>query len=296
MRFGFVVPHADAREFAEIAALGERHGWDGVFTWEAVFGVHAWATLAAAAMVTERIRLGTLLSPVARWRPWDLASAVGTVDRLSGGRVTMSVGLGAVHDGWTAFEPDEGRSVRAQKLGECLAIYDGLLRGQPFGYEGQYFSVRPTEFLLPAPPVQRPHPPVWVVGAWVPGRDRQPSLDRAARWEGLLPGVIEADGQRHVRSLDELAEIIGLVRQRREALGRGAEPYDVVLEADNTGEFVQLDPPDPASWAAAGATWWVESWWTLPHSPDGLAEVRRRVEAGPPSAGPPSAGSARSEA
>jgi hypothetical protein len=39
MRFGFVVPHADARDFAEIATLGEQHGWDGIFTWEAVFGV-----------------------------------------------------------------------------------------------------------------------------------------------------------------------------------------------------------------------------------------------------------------
>jgi hypothetical protein len=123
-----------------------------------------------------------------------------------------------------------------------------------------------------------------VVGAWVPGRDRQPSLDRAARWEGLLPGVIEADGQRAVRGLDELAEITGLVRQRREALGRGGAPYDVVLEADSTGEFVQLDPPDPASWEAAGATWWVESWWSLPRGPEGLAEVRRRVQAGPPAA------------
>ena len=140
MRFGFVVPHADAREFADLAALGERHGWDGVFTWEAVWGVDAWVTLGAAAMVTERIRLGTLLTPASRWRPWDLASAVGTVDRLSGGRAVMGVGLGAVHEGWTAFEPDEGRRARAEKLDECLAIYDGLMRGQPFSYTGKHFS------------------------------------------------------------------------------------------------------------------------------------------------------------
>ncbi len=52
MRFGFVVPYADAREFAELAALGEQRGWDGVFTWEAVWGLHAWVALGAAAMVT----------------------------------------------------------------------------------------------------------------------------------------------------------------------------------------------------------------------------------------------------
>jgi hypothetical protein len=281
VRFGFVVPHADAREFAEIAALGEQHGWDGIFTWEAVWGVHAWATLAAAAMVTERIRLGTLLTPAARWKPWDLASAVGTVDRLSGGRVVLSAGLGAVHDGWTAFEADEGRRVRAEKLDECLAIYAGLMDGQPFSYDGRHYRVRPTDFLLPDPPVQRPHPPVWVVGAYVAGQDRQPSLDRAARWEGLLPQVIDGEG-RAVRDPGELADLLGLVRQRRDALGLGDAPYDAVIEADSTGEFIQLSPADPAAWAAAGATWWIESWWTVPVGPQGLAEVRRRVQGGPP--------------
>ena len=67
-------------------------------------------------MVTTRIKLGTLLTPAARWKPWDLASAAGTVDRLSDGRVILSAGLGAVHEGWTAFEADEGRRTRAQKL------------------------------------------------------------------------------------------------------------------------------------------------------------------------------------
>lgn len=284
MRFGFVVPHADARDFAQVAALGERHGWDGAFTWEAVFGVHAWVSLGAASMVTERIKLGTLLTPVARWKPWDLASAVGTVDRLSGGRVIVSAGLGAVHDGWTAFEADEGRRTRAEKLDECLAIYDGLMRGQPFSYHGRHYSAEPTDFLLPDPPVQRPHPPVWMVGAYVRGRDRQPSLDRAARWDGLLSQVIDEDQTRRpVRSPGELAGLVAQVTSRRAALGRTA-PYDVVIEADSSGEFIELSPPDPAAWEAAGATWWIESWWSVPRGPDGLAEVRRRVQAGPPGA------------
>src|SRR5512147_2763140 len=122
MRFGFVVPYAAEREFAELARLGEQLGWDGVFTWEALYGVDAWVNLGAAAMVTERIRLGTLLTPASRHRPWDLASKVGSVDRISGGRAVMSVGLGAIHEGWSAFEADEGRAVRARKLDESLAV------------------------------------------------------------------------------------------------------------------------------------------------------------------------------
>jgi alkanesulfonate monooxygenase SsuD/methylene tetrahydromethanopterin reductase-like flavin-dependent oxidoreductase (luciferase family) len=283
MRYGFVVPFADAREFAEVAVLGERHGWDGIFTWEALFGVDAWVTLGAAAMVTERIRLGTMLTPASRHRPWDLATDVGTVDRLSRGRVVMSVGLGALHDGWLAFEADEGRRARAQKLDESLAIYAGLMHGQPFTYDGVHYSARPTEFTLPPPPVQQPHPPVWVVGAYLPGRDRQPSLERAARWEGLLPTVADpaAAPDRPNYDLESFAQVAQRVKALRADAGLPWDGYDVVVEADSTGEHVQLEGT-PRDWAEAGATWWVESWWSLAPGPAGLAELRSRVEAGPP--------------
>jgi alkanesulfonate monooxygenase SsuD/methylene tetrahydromethanopterin reductase-like flavin-dependent oxidoreductase (luciferase family) len=284
MRFGFVIPFASPREFAELASLGEQRGWDGVFTWESVWGQHAWVTLGAAAMVTRTIKLGTLLTPASRWRPWDLTSAVLTVDQLSDGRAVMSVGLGALNGNWTAFEADEGRGARAGKLDEGLAIYDGLMRGQPFTYEGKYFSAKPTDHIVPAPPVQRPRPPVWVVGAKVVGRTRQPSLERAARWDGLLPSVI--DGERsQLRGPDELAEIVAEVKELRAAAGLGDTPYDVIIEGDSSGEFVQLDPPDPRSWEQAGATWWVESWWSLPAGSEGVAELRRRINAGPPGSG-----------
>ncbi|MEJ7774091.1 MAG: LLM class flavin-dependent oxidoreductase [Nocardioidaceae bacterium] len=284
MRYGFVVPYADSREFAELAAVGEQHGWDGIFTWEAVFGVDAWVSLAAAAMSTERIRLGTLLTPVPRVRPWDLASKVGTVERLSNGRVILGAGLGALHEGWTAFEADEGRRVRAEKLDEGLAIYDGLMRGQPFAYDGKHYSAQPTDFMLPAPPVQQPRPPVWVVGAQVVGRDRQPSLARAARWDGLLPQIISPTDRDKPTTVESLAEIVALTRAEREQAGLPWEGYDVVLEADSYGEFVTTEPKDPAAWAEAGATWWIESWWSLERGTAGLAELRRRIESGPPAA------------
>jgi alkanesulfonate monooxygenase SsuD/methylene tetrahydromethanopterin reductase-like flavin-dependent oxidoreductase (luciferase family) len=280
MRYGFVVPYPDARQFAELAALGEQCGWDAVFTWEAVFGTHAWVALGAAAMVTAKVKLGTLLTPASRWRPWDLASAVLTVDQISGGRAVMSVGLGAVHEGWTGFEPDEGRRSRVEKLDECLAIYDQLARGRPFAYKGKHYSASLTDDDIPGPGRQQSRPPVWVVGAKVVGRDKQPSLERAARWDGLLPSVI--DGERSkVRSTDELAGIVAQVKDLRAAAGLANEPYDVIIEGDSSGEFVRLDPPDPKAWETAGATWWIESWWGRPDRAD-LPEIRRRIEAGPP--------------
>jgi len=282
-----VVPFAEAAEFAQVAALGEQRGWDGVFTWESLYGEHAWVTLAAAAVQTSRIRLGTLLTPASRHRPWDLASMVSTVDRLSAGRVVMTVGLGALHDGWTRFEPDEGRRVRAQKLDEALAVWAGLLSAEPFSFEGRHYPVaaaHPEEAPpAPPPPAQRPHPPVWCVGAYFPHRERQPSLERAARWDGILPTVGDAAADEGTPSLTVagLAEVLGTVRRLRADSGRPWDGYDVVIEGDSTGEFVKSDGT-PEQWARAGATWWIESWWTLEPGPAGLAELRRRVEAGPP--------------
>jgi alkanesulfonate monooxygenase SsuD/methylene tetrahydromethanopterin reductase-like flavin-dependent oxidoreductase (luciferase family) len=285
MKTGFVVPYATEREFADLARLGEERGWDGVFGWEALYGIDAWVQLGAAAMVTDRIRLGTLLTPASRHRPWDLASAVGSVDRLSGGRAVMSVGLGALHEGWLAFEDDEGRAVRARKLDECLAIYAGLLgqgqAGGTFAYEGEFYRARPNSFMLPPPTPQRPHPPVWVVGAPAPGGRRQRSLERAARWQGVIP-AIQSPQDGAPKSVESFAAVVEAVRALRARAGLPWEGYDVVIEADSWGSFTSLEPAEPAAWEQAGATWWVESWWDLPQGPEGLAELRRRVEAGPP--------------
>ena len=217
MRFGAVITYATEREFAELAVVAEDAGWDQVFTWEAVWGQDAWVTLGAAAMTTERIRLGTLLTPAARHRPWDLASKVASVDRLSDGRVTLGVGLGALHGNWLAFEADEGRAVRARKLDEVLDVYAGLMGGQPFSYAGEHFSASPVTELVPPPPVQTPHPPVWCVGMLVPGRTRQRSLERAARWQGVFPAVaggsLENPGSHLTpQSLREIVERIGALR------------------------------------------------------------------------------------
>ena len=282
LKFGFVAPFTDARELSEIGPIAEEAGWDGVFLAESIWGVDAWIALAATAMTTQWLRLGTLLTPVARWKPWDLASRVGTVDRLSNGRTVMGVGLGACHDGWLAFEADEGRKTRAEKVDEGLAIFDGLMKGQPFAFSGAHYSARPTEFFPPDPPVQQPRPPVWVVGAHVLGRERQRSLERAARWDGLLPQIVATEGRSKPEGLDAFHDITALVRRLRTDQGLPWEGYDVIVEGDSSGEFVQLDPAEPQAWADAGATWWVESWWTLSPDEAGLAEMRRRVQAGPP--------------
>lgn len=73
MKYGFVMPAGDARVASELAAMAEQSGWDGFFVWEPVWGIDAWVCLTAAAMTTQRIRLGTMLTPLSRMRPWRVA-------------------------------------------------------------------------------------------------------------------------------------------------------------------------------------------------------------------------------
>ena len=272
-RAGVVISLATPRQFADLAVAAEEAGWDTIFTWEAVWGQDAWVTLAAAAMRTSRIRLGTMLTPLPRIRPWDLAGRVATLDSLSDGRAQLAVGLGALHPGWLAFERDEGRKVRAEKLDEGLAIYDGLMRGQPFAYAGTHYAVEPTDFVPPPPPVQQPRVPVWVVGAY-PAR---PSLRRAAQWDGIIPTKTGQGDDPF--SLDDLRRTVAAVKEIREAHGLPWEAYDVV--AEGVSEPGATGDATVAEWAEAGATVWVESDWSM--GDDAVDRHRRRIEAGPPS-------------
>src|SRR3990172_9740304 len=132
VKYGFVLPYGDARTAADLAYEAEKAGWDGFFVCEPVWGIDAWVALTAAAVRTERIRLGTMLSPISRMRPWKLASETATLDNLSNGRVILSVGLGAIDTGFEAFGEVTDRSMRAELLDEGLDILIGLWRGQPF--------------------------------------------------------------------------------------------------------------------------------------------------------------------
>ena len=271
MRYGFVLPTGDARVAADYARLAEQAGWDGFFVWEPVWGIDAWVSLTAAAMTTERIRLGTLLSPLPIMRPWKLASETVTLDHLSGGRVILAVGLGAPDTGFAAFGEVTDRKTRAELLDEGLDVLTGLWRGQPFSYQGKHYQLSPTEFSPPPPPLQQPRIPIWVVGAWPYPR----SMRRALRFDGILPSVLDENGARNA-NLDELRAIRDYVREQR-----GDEPFDIVVEGTTPGDDPLRAAEQTGAWQEAGATWWIEAMWETPQ----LDAVRRRIEQGPPRVG-----------
>lgn len=275
MKFGFVLPRGDARQAAEFALEAENSGWDGFFVWEPVWGIDAWVALTAVAMLTERIRLGTMLTPLSRMRPWKLASETATLDNLSGGRVILAVGLGALDTGFEEFGEVTDRKTRAELLDEGLEILTGLWRGQPFTYHGKHYKIKPATFQPPPAPIQKPRIPIWVVGAW----PRLKSMRRVARYDGLLPAVIEDTGKVRMGppTLEELVAMKAFIEANRSE----TTPFDIILEGQTPGDNPQTAAQIVKGWAAAGATWWLEAMWQTPEAD----EVLERIRQGPPSPG-----------
>ena len=272
MKYGFILPRGDARTAAEFAHETEVAGWDGFFVWEPVWGIDAWVSLTAAAMRTERIRLGTMLTPISRMRPWELASKTATLDNLSNGRVILSVGLGAVDTGFEAFGEVTDRKTRVELLDEGLDILTGLWRGQPFNYDGKHYQIKETTFYPPPPPMQKPRIPIWVVGAW----PRMKSMQRVLRYDGLLPAVMGEDGivRMSPATPDEIRQMKAFIVANRTE----TTPFDVVVEGQTPGDDRDQAAALMRQWADVGATWWMEGMWSTPE-PD---KVLTRIKQGPP--------------
>jgi len=230
---------ADPVVAARLAAEAEEVGWDGFFVWDHIMWAapvgrvaDSWISLAAAAAATESLRLGPMATPLARRRPAKLARETASLDRLSGGRLTLGVGLGSdVYGAEFARtgEQVDGR-VRAEMLDETLDILTSAWSGRPVRHRGQHYLIDDVTFL--PTPVQQPRLPVWVAG--YAGRTRP--LQRASRFDGYFPLAL--------RHPDQLAEIHETIRDRR---ADPAAPYDIAV-AVRPGV-------DPAAYVAAGATW-----------------------------------------
>ena len=265
MRAGLWLPLfeelADPRVVARLAADAEEWGWHGVFVWDQLRWrepikevADPWITLAAIAAATEEVMLGPMVTPLARRRPAKVARETATLDRLSGGRLILGVGLGG--DQFAGEFSKTGEQVddraRGQMLDEALAILVAAWSGEPVNHRGKHYLIDDVQFL--PRPVQRPRIPVWAAAS--PGNLKP--LRRAARYDGFFPVNLEG--------VDEFAQAVATVRELR---GNNTAPYDIAVE---------LRPgSDVAPYAEAGATWWM----TELEPGISLDEVRGVIRQGP---------------
>jgi probable F420-dependent oxidoreductase len=270
---------AHPRTLADFAAAAEEAGWDAVFVEDYIVyqnrqdlpAYDPWVALAAMATATSRIRLGTMVTPVARRRPWKLAREAVTLDHLSGGRLTLGVGVGDPEDlTYAAFGEELDVRTRAGIADEALEVLTGLWSGQPYSYHGTHFQV--SEVTCLPRPVQEPRIPIWVGGAYPNSR----SLRRAARWDGACLYPVAEPGSAKGSDEPLLPHQVSAIRRYIEAHRTSPAPFDIVAggpergpDPDRTRELIRQS-------AQAGATWFSE--WIPPGDP---ATMRAIIAQGP---------------
>ena len=279
MKFGIDLPpfgpYASARAVADLARLAEEVGWDGFFIWDHLSV--AWpaavgdtgTSLAAIAMNTTRIRFGPMVMPLPRRRPWKVARETVALDHLSNGRLILGVGLGLFSHEFDYLGEEPTMQGRAAMLDEALTILTGLWTGEPFHFKGQHYRVQEAHFM--PTPVQQPRIPIWVAATW----PKKAPLRRAARWDGIYPLKVAADGMANSMQPDEVREMLAYILQHR----TGDAPLDVPIWGSTAGETAAAAAAKVAAYEAAGATWWIEA---TPMDASAPAQVEARIRRGPP--------------
>jgi alkanesulfonate monooxygenase SsuD/methylene tetrahydromethanopterin reductase-like flavin-dependent oxidoreductase (luciferase family) len=248
----------------DLATAAEQAGWDGFFLWDHLLYerdvpfIDPWVTLSAIAVSTERIRLGPLITPLPRRRPWKVAREAVTLDHLSGGRLVLGVGLGT--DFWRDFgafgEEAQDDRTRADLLDDGIEILTRLWSGEPVTYRGKRSALEGVRFL--PRPLQEPRIPLWSAAIWPV---RAGPVRRAARCDGVMP--FRPDGP---MTPEDVRTLRGEIDRHRPA---GTTTYDVCVHGQRA-RAAELE--------AAGVTWLMESFY--PEAP--LSDVRRVIGEGPP--------------
>lgn len=255
-RLALSIPNmTEPAELVELGVRAEAAGWDGVFLWDHAHGspgmpvpiADPWVVLGALATRTARVTLGTAITAAARRRPQKLARETVTVDRLSGGRMVLGVGLGEPPEEYTAYGETADRRVVADKLDEALDVLAGLWSGERFDHHGPHYTVKDALFL--PPPAQRPRIPVWA--ACIVPHTRP--LRRAARWDGVVLGAFGASGDIEAVPADRVREAISLITEQRPP---GAGAFDVAISHAGIPSAAER-----AGYAEAGVTWVMVTGW-----------------------------------
>jgi alkanesulfonate monooxygenase SsuD/methylene tetrahydromethanopterin reductase-like flavin-dependent oxidoreductase (luciferase family) len=248
-------PYGDARVLARLAGEAEKAGWDGFFIWDHIAGerypekmVDPWVALACIALKTKKIRIGTLVTPLARRRPWKVARESVSIDQLSKGRLVFGVGTGSGLREFDNLGEEPNPKVRGVMLDEALDILTGLWSGERINYTGRYYQVKDSRF-LPVP-VQKPRIPIWAAGIW----PHKKPFRRGAKLDGIFPLFPSAKNDEDM--VNQLKELIDYVNAFRDL----SKSFDIVFRGFN----LPINDPKRAwelikPFEDLGVTWWQTS-------------------------------------
>lgn len=252
MKYGIHIPNfgafGTAKIIAELAKDAENAGWDGFFIWDHVARpiiydlVDPWIALTAVAMATEKIKFGTMVTPLPRRRPQVLARETASLDVLSNGRLILGVGLGSGRpQEWANFDEETDMKTRAKMTDEALDVLTGLWSGEPFEYDGEHYTVRDSQFL--PRPISQPRIPIWIAGYY----PNKAPMRRAAKWDGMF--ILSGENEDKFAALRETLDYI---QSQRES----DVPFDVVYLDQTPDELSRESLRATAQKAEeTGATW-----------------------------------------
>jgi alkanesulfonate monooxygenase SsuD/methylene tetrahydromethanopterin reductase-like flavin-dependent oxidoreductase (luciferase family) len=253
-------PFGDPHLLRELAVDAESAGWDGFFVWDHLVAAppvaDPWVALAAVASATRSIRLGPLVVPLARRRPWKVALEAATLQRLSGGRLILGIGMGVPWD-FERFGERSDAASRADKLEEGAELMRRLLTGEHVEHHGRHYEA--SGLVLATTQV-----PIWVGGFW----PRRAPVHAARIAEGVFPNIRDRRSASGFRP--PTLEEVGRVRQQFVASG-GRADADLAIMSVGAPRDINL-----AAYDEAGVTWWLETAWDT-----AVDDFRLRLNRGP---------------
>ncbi len=290
MKYGLYCPtfgeYSDPKYLVELAQLAEKSGWDGFFIWDHILltgrglpVADAVTTLSAIAAKTEKIKLGPMITPIPRRRPWKLAKELITIDHLSSGRITLGAGIGDPDWEYSLFGENPSLRTRAKKLDEGLEIISQMCSGE-IEYHGTQYDVQKAE--IGPSSLQQPRIPIWIGGTY----GNKPPFRRAAKWDGVFPIKMDIDellqpveSVRNWTSMwlkpSQLSEITELIVKYRGSL--------VGFDVANSGSILNISEKEAKEkikmFENVGASWWLE--WIL-DAPSLVDDYKELIMKGPP--------------
>ncbi len=271
-KFGIYIANhgitSNPQDYIKLAKSAEECGWEGFFIWDHVFlpwspdehVLDSWSILAAIATQTNKLTLGTTVTPLARRRPMVVARQAITIEKLSGGRFILGVGLGGTEE-FKALGEEEDPKIRGEMLDESLEILKGLWSGKPFTFDGKHYKIKEPVKFKPAGKIK-----IWVGGNWP---NKKP-FRRAAKYDGVFPLKAGSDPSIYPQDLQEIMSYIRKYRKSTESFEFVKSIYTIKDKEHDVyiHDFIDV-----------GVAWLLEAFWPGRCS---LKEIQERIEQGPP--------------